>query len=170
MITKTPCGTSQQFADEIGPVLFDKELRATKRSRSHQEVLSSDFEAQGASRSRWETEEGDLHAGSRSRSGIECQALSPGEAVLAPWGIRWGKRHFEDDRPFLSRLHTKKGQGKIGSHQDLLMLSRRPSQGTEKRLLWFVLFPNSSECCFTGELLWYCLLKEETMVFASSCG
>ena len=83
MITKTPCGTSQQFADEIGPVLFDKELRATKRSRSHQEVLSSDFEAQGASRSRWETEEGDLHAGSRSRSGIECQALSPGEAVLA---------------------------------------------------------------------------------------
>ena len=83
MITKTPCGASRRFADEIDPVLFGKELRATKRNRSHQKVPSSEFEAQEVSRSCWETEEGDLHAGSRSRSSIACQSLSPGETPMS---------------------------------------------------------------------------------------
>jgi hypothetical protein len=54
--------------------------------------------------------------------------------VLATRVIRSGKRHFENDIPFLYCLQTKKGEDKIGSRQYLLMLSRQ-SQGTEKRML-----------------------------------
>jgi integrase len=57
------------------------------------------------------------------------------KSVLATWVIRYsGNRLFHNGIPFLCRLQTKKGEGKIGSRHYLLMLSRRQSQGMKKRI------------------------------------
>jgi len=63
------------------------------------------------------------------------QRTRDGERVLATWVIRSGNRHFENGIPFLYRLQTKSGEGKIGSRHCILMLERRPSHMKEKRIL-----------------------------------
>jgi hypothetical protein len=57
------------------------------------------------------------------------------EPVLATWVIRSGNRHFENGIPFLSRLQTKSGEGKIESRYCILMLEQRPSHMKEIRIL-----------------------------------
>jgi hypothetical protein len=54
---------------------------------------------------------------------------------LAGWLPYLGNRHFENGIPFLYRLQTKAGEGKIGSRHCVLMLERQPSHMKEKRML-----------------------------------
>jgi hypothetical protein len=47
----------------------------------------------------------------------------------------FGKKRYENGKPFVYRLQTKAGEGKIGSRHCILLLERRPSYVKEKRML-----------------------------------